>query len=95
MELNMVAFACSLRFTSLCRPGERNAMRHVLGDLVLAFGLLTRLPLPAWDLDASRSADAAWAWPLVGAVVGGIGAGAGALAMAFWACPPRSPPRWR
>ena len=49
---------------------------------VLAVGLLTRLPLPRLDLDANRSATAAWAWPLVGAVVGGIGAGAGALAMA-------------
>ena len=57
-------------------------MRHIMGDLVLAFGLLTRLPLPRLDLDASRSATAAWAWPLVGAVIGGIGAGTGALAMA-------------
>ena len=57
-------------------------MRHVLGDLVLAFGLLTRLPLPRLDLDASRGATAAWTWPLVGAVVGGLGAGTGMLAMA-------------
>ena len=57
-------------------------MRQIIGDLVLGFGLLTRLPLPRFDLDPRRSAAAAWSWPLVGAVIGGIGAGTGALAMA-------------
>lgn len=53
----------------------------VLGDLVLAFGLLSRLPLPRVALDTTRSAQAAWAWPLVGLVVGGIGAGVAGIAL--------------
>lgn len=57
-------------------------MRQTMGDLVLALGLLTRLPLPRFAPDNSRSADAAWAWPIVGVIVGAIGAGTGSAAMA-------------
>jgi adenosylcobinamide-GDP ribazoletransferase len=42
------------------------------GDLWLALGLLTRLPLPVQGR-MTRGARAAWAWPLAGAVVGAIG----------------------
>lgn len=41
------------------------------GDLFSAFALLTRLPVPD---HAPRGAAAAWAWPLVGAGVGGLAA---------------------
>lgn len=51
-------------------------------DLASAFALLTRLPVPAHRPQGARSA---WAWPLVGAVVGGIAAsvalGAGMLGL--------------
>ena len=40
-------------------------------DLASAFALLTRLPVPAHRPQGARSA---WAWPVVGAVVGGIAA---------------------
>jgi adenosylcobinamide-GDP ribazoletransferase len=40
-------------------------------DVVSAVGLLTRLPV---HVDRPRGAEAAWAWPLVGVVVGGIAA---------------------
>jgi adenosylcobinamide-GDP ribazoletransferase len=49
------------------------------GDLAAAFGLLTRLPLPA-AAHTPRGAAAAWAWPVAGAVVGAIGAAAA------WVC---------
>ncbi|MCI2398084.1 adenosylcobinamide-GDP ribazoletransferase [Aliiroseovarius subalbicans] len=52
-------------------------------DIAAAIGLLTRLPV---RLDAehaqSRGAQAAWAWPLAGALVGGMAAGVGLVA--FW-----------
>ena len=41
-------------------------------DLVSAFGLLTRLPLPRGASGSSTGASV-WAWPLVGLVVGLIG----------------------
>lgn len=47
-------------------------------DVLQAMALLTRLPVPAGD--APRGAAAAWAYPLVGLVVGGIAAVIGALA---------------
>ncbi len=47
-------------------------MAHpVLHDLASAFALLTRLPVPAHRPQGARSA---WAWPVVGAVVGGLAA---------------------
>ncbi|MET4127872.1 adenosylcobinamide-GDP ribazoletransferase [Roseovarius sp. MBR-38] len=50
-------------------------------DLALALGLLTRLPISVRD--TARGARAAWAWPLAGAVLGGLAAcvGWGALAL--------------
>jgi adenosylcobinamide-GDP ribazoletransferase len=47
-------------------------LRDILDDIRSAFGLLTRLPLPA--LENPAGARAAWAWPVVGAAVGGIAA---------------------
>ncbi len=54
-------------------PMPRNDMPLVApGDIPAAFGLLTRLPVRVDTLRATaRGAAAAWAWPLVGAVVGG------------------------
>ncbi|MGL4319607.1 MAG: adenosylcobinamide-GDP ribazoletransferase [Paracoccaceae bacterium] len=49
-------------------------------DLASAIGLLTRLPV---HIDHPRGAEAAWAWPLVGVVVGGLSAAVGAVLMAF------------
>nr|WP_233557445.1 adenosylcobinamide-GDP ribazoletransferase [Rhodophyticola porphyridii] len=43
-------------------------------DLRIAMVLLTRLPLPARGDDPARGAQAAWAWPLAGLVLGGFGA---------------------
>jgi adenosylcobinamide-GDP ribazoletransferase len=48
-------------------------------DLLVAFGLLTRLPLPR-GATASSTGASVWAWPVVGLVVGAIGAAAYALA---------------
>lgn len=54
---------------------------RAIDDLVAAFGLLTRLPLP--DRDVTPSPRAAWAWPVVGAVLGALAATAASLAL--WA----------
>lgn len=54
--------------------------RRISGDLRGAFGLLTRLPLPA-PSTPPRGAATAWAWPLVGATVGALAAIAGAAAL--------------
>jgi len=43
-----------------------------LSDLAAGFVLLTRLPVRAPDSAFARGASAAWAWPLVGAVLGAI-----------------------
>ncbi|TYB88043.1 adenosylcobinamide-GDP ribazoletransferase [Oceaniovalibus sp. ACAM 378] len=56
-----------------------NSARPRAADVVSALGLLTRLPLPMQG--QTRGAQAAWAWPLVGAVIGGLAGGIGALAM--------------
>lgn len=44
---------------------------RLTGDLLSAFSLLTRLPVPAHDHSGAASA---WAWPVVGLAVGGFGA---------------------
>ncbi len=63
---------------------ERDIWRPEAGDLVLALGLLTRLPVTVSARRAARRGAApAWAWPLVGGLVGAVGAAAGALAI--WA----------
>ncbi len=52
------------------------------GDIAAAFGILTRIPLPIdHALAGERAAKAVWAWPLVGAVLGGGSAIAGNLAL--------------
>jgi adenosylcobinamide-GDP ribazoletransferase len=50
-------------------------------DLALALGLLTRLPIHVHD--TARGARAAWAWPLAGAVLGGLAALVGGAALAL------------
>ena len=50
-------------------------------DLSLALALLSRLPVPVSD--STRTARAAWAYPVVGLVVGAIAGLAGVLAMAL------------
>lgn len=57
--------------------GIRDIARTVGHDLCSAFALLTRLPVPD---HAPRGASAAWAWPLVGAVLGMLAAMALAIA---------------
>lgn len=57
------------------------ATTRALDDLVAAFGLLTRLPLP--DRSITPSPRAAWAWPVVGAALGAIAAMVASLAL--WA----------
>lgn len=49
-------------------------------DLLSALGLLSRLPLPAHH---ARGAEASWAYPLAGAVLGGIASLIGLLASAL------------
>lgn len=53
--------------------------RYGFGDVAGALRLLTRLPLPASDVIAGP--HAAWAWPVAGAVVGGLAALVGVLAL--------------
>ena len=48
-------------------------------DVASAIGLLTRLPVA---VEAPRGAEAAWAWPLAGVLVGGLAAFVGAVLMA-------------
>lgn len=67
---------------------ERDNWRPQVGDLALAFGLLTRLPLRIDSTRAgARGAAMAWAWPFVGLVVGAAGAAAGALALGVGLAP--------
>ena len=47
-------------------------------DLLSAFALLSRLPLPNHQ---GTGAASAWAWPLVGAVLGGLGAALASAAL--------------
>ena len=54
-------------------------------DLVSAFMLLTRLPVRGRPTDPA--ARAAWAWPVAGLAVGGIGAAAMAAALALGVAP--------
>ncbi len=61
-------------------PPVRDTSARLFTDLCSAFGLLTRLPAPQ---TARHRANAAWGWPLVGLVVGGLTAGAGAGALAL------------
>ncbi len=46
---------------------------RLLRELVAAFALLTRLPMPRLRGPSRRPADCVWAYPVVGAVVGAAG----------------------
>lgn len=48
-------------------------VRERVSEFGYAIGLLTRLPVPGFALRAAPGADAVWAYPLVGALVGAIG----------------------
>ena len=50
-------------------------------DIAAALGLLTRLPMPL--VQQPRGAAAAWAWPIVGLIVGAIAAVVGAVLIAL------------
>jgi adenosylcobinamide-GDP ribazoletransferase len=68
---------------------HRDIWRPEAGDLALALGLLTRAPIPVSAAHAARRGAApAWAWPVVGALVGAVGAAAGALALWAGLAPP-------
>lgn len=68
---------------------ERDKWHPVTGDLALALGLLTRLPIKVPTARAAtRGAAAAWAWPLVGALIGAAGSAMGALALWAGVLPP-------
>ncbi len=55
--------------------------RRVVEDLVLAFGFLTRLPMPMIEVrDGRKLSEAFWAFPLAGLVVGGL------AGVVLWSC---------
>ncbi len=58
---------------------DRDTVKRLRDELLSAFALLTRLPLP--QPATFRGGSGAWAWPLVGAVTGGIMAAAAGLAL--------------
>ncbi len=56
---------------------NRDTLSALTDALLSALGLMTRLPLPD---HRAKGAEAAWAWPLAGAVIGGL------AVLALWAC---------
>ncbi len=54
-----------------------------VGDLRLALALLARVPVPGGALNTARSAQAVWAYPVAGALIGAVAGGLGALALAL------------
>jgi adenosylcobinamide-GDP ribazoletransferase len=56
----------------------RDIALRLVSDVLSAFALLTRLPLPNHQ---SSGAASAWAWPLVGAVLGAFGAALASAAL--------------
>ena len=65
---------------------NRDILRQFSGDLRLALGLLTRLPLPSTP-DMARGAQAAWAWPLAGLAPAALAALAMTLGSALGVLP--------
>ena len=59
-------------------PRDISGLWH---DIASSIGLLTRLPFP--HLSHPRGAEAAWAWPVVGLIVGAIAAIFGTLLLAL------------
>ena len=57
------------------------------GDFAAALGLLTRLPIKVGPVAAARGANSAWAYPLVGVIVGAIAALVAAIALDFTGMP--------
>lgn len=54
---------------------QESRSRKILEELGLAAGLLTRLPVPAFDRHTSANfASAFWAFPLIGLLIAGLGA---------------------
>ena len=53
--------------------------RNVIADIAGGLRLLTRLPM--WASDVIAGPGAAWAWPLAGAVIGGLAALVGVVAL--------------
>ncbi len=63
--------------------------RPIAFDILAGLGLLTRLPVRIdGTRAAARGAQAAWAWPITGLVVGAAGALAGAVALGLGVAPP-------
>ena len=62
---------------------SKNDANLVLQDLITALALLSRLPVPDHNDATLRPAQSAWAYPLVGAVIGAMAAFAGMLAIAI------------
>lgn len=60
---------------------SRDPADLVRDDLIAAFGLLSRLPLPASSV--APDPRAAWAWPVVGAALGALAALAASVALAL------------
>lgn len=50
------------------------ALRALFDDVLRAFGVLTRLPLPRREAHMAMQPRSVWAYPLVGAVVGALSA---------------------
>lgn len=62
--------------------------RPELSDIPIAFSLLSRIPVPVDHMRAGeRLAESAWAWPIVGAVLGTI-AGVSGLICLYLGAPP-------
>lgn len=62
-------------------PDKSDTPLLVPGDVITALGLLSRLPLPVTD--GARAAQAAWAYPLAGLVLGALAALVGIIATAL------------
>lgn len=55
---------------------ERDPAPVKVGDLLVAAALLTRAPIPVdHALAAARAAPAVWAYPIIGALIGGLSGG--------------------